>query len=130
MVVGADGGVGEFAADDLAVELGGFGLEGGVGDAVPVAEHGGEAGDSAFGAGDGVDFDVSAERDEAGGEGPDVEVMEGEDAGDGAGVPFDGGGIEAGRCAFEEDGDGVAQEEEGSGDDKCADEEADDDIDV
>ena len=113
--------VGGFAA-------GGFELDGGVGDVELVAEGLVEAFEDAATVGHGhvSDGDVAGEGVGAGAQGPDVEVVDVDDAGDGLHRLADGGELEVARGAFEEDVEGFADDADGGVDDHAGDDEGED----
>ena len=132
MVVSADGfefgwsraAMSGFAAGDLE-------LDGGVVDVKAVAEGGIDAGEdvAALGHGHLGDGDVAGEGVGVRAEGPDVKVVDVEDAFDGLHGLTDCGELEAARRAFEEDVEGFADDADGAPEDHCSDDDGEDGVD-
>lgn len=114
-------GVGAHAALHGFVEGGRLGLEGDVSDTETVAEEGAEVREDVLGAAGVGQFDVGAQGGEGGGNGPNVDIVEGDDPLDLGGGGGDGGGIEATGGALHEDGPCVAEEAESAGHDEGGD---------
>lgn len=123
-------GIGAHAALHGLVEGWGFGLEGDVPDTETVAEEGAEVSEDLLGAFRVSQLDVGAEGGEGGGDGPDVDIVEGDDPLDLSGGGGDGVRIEAVRSALHEDGPGLAEKAEGAGHDEGCDSEGDKGIDA
>ena len=114
-------GVGAHAALHGFVEGGRLGLEGDVTDAETVAEEGREVGEDVLGTAGVGQFDVGAEGGEGGSDGPNVDVVESQDAADFGCGGGNGIGLEAAGGALHEDGTRVAEKAEGARQDEGCD---------